>query len=225
MSNELLFILSAIVDILFILFASRRGINWLYGTIIVNLILVSIFGAKLITIFGFVTNAGNVFYACVFLATHFIIEKYGRAEGLKTIGLGAGFILFFVVMSQLATNFVGLPLSESANNAVTTLFDFSIRITFASILAYIFAQYVNIYIYDWLKVRARGKFLWLRSNGANIISQFVDSLLFFSIAFIDLSGPLLVQAIMMGWLVKSLVVVFATPFMYADSYLGKKKYA
>jgi queuosine precursor transporter len=223
MSNESLFILSALIDIVFVLLAARRGINWLFGTIIINLILIGIFGAKLITVFGFVTNAGNVFYACVFLSTYFLLERYRKQEGLKTIWLGVGFILFFVIMSQLATKFIGLALSDDANTAILTLFSFSLRITIASIIAYVFAQYVNILVYEWIRVRTHEKFLWLRSNSANILAQLVDSLLFFSIAFFDLPGPLLVQTILVGWLIKTLVVAIGTPFLYIDSYLERKK--
>ncbi len=223
MPNEVFFLFSALVDILFIWFATRRGIEWLLGTVIVNLILVGIFGAKLITIFGLSTNAGNVFYACVFLATHFILERHGKQKGMKTIWYGGIFVLFFGVMSQLATYSIGVSLSAGVNSAIFTLFSFSLRVTLASLTAFIFAQYVNISIYEWLKVETHGKFLWLRSNGASIIAQLVDSLLFFSIAFFDLPGPLLVQMILVGWLVKTAVVSMGTPFLYIDAYLERKK--
>ena len=223
MSNESLFVISALINIVFILFASRRSIDWLLGTIAVNLILIGIFGAKLITVFGLTTNAGNVFYGCVFLATHFILERRGKKVDLKTIWYGVVFVLFFTLMSQFAAEFSGLALSESANSAILTLFSFSLRITFASILAYVFAQYVNVFIYEWLKMRTSGKFLWLRSNGANVVAQLVDSLLFFTIAFFDLPGSLLVQAILAGWFVKTLVVAMGTPFLYIDAYLERKK--
>ena len=217
MSNEALFVLSALIDILFILVAARRGTTWLYGTIILNLVLVTIFGAKLITVFGLATNAGNVFYACVFLATHFILERHGRQEGVKTVLFGVGLMVLFTLMAQLATAF-----SESVPGDVAVM-SFPLRITFASILAYVFAQRINIAVYDWLKRRTHGKLLWLRSNGANIVGQLADSLLFFSIAFLDLPGSVLVQAILAGWLLKSLVVLAGTPFLYLDTYLARKK--
>jgi uncharacterized integral membrane protein (TIGR00697 family) len=222
MSNELLFILSALADIIFVFFAARRGIEWLFGTIVANLILIGIFGAKLITVFGLVTNAGNVFYACVFLATHFILEQHGKRAGLNTIWYGVGFMFIFSLLSQVATRFTGLLVSDTANTAITDLFSFSIRIAVASILAYLFAQHVNISLYEWLKVRTQGRFLWLRSNGANIVAQLVDSLLFFCIAFFDLPGPLLVQTILVGWLIKSVVVLLGTPFLYLDEHFGRK---
>lgn len=223
MSNELLFLLSALVDILFVFFAARRGIEWLSGTIIVNLILIGVFGAKLVTAFGTVTNVGNVFYACVFFATYFILERYGRHAAMKTVWLGVSFTVFFVVMAQFVTLSMGLSQTLEVNNAISALFTFSPRIILGSVIGFAFAQIINIKIYEWIKVRTKGRFLWLRSNGANILSQLVDSILFFSIAFFDLPGPLLVQAILAGWAVKTMVVFVGVPFLYLDRYMESKK--
>ncbi len=222
-SNEALFLLAALIGVTAVFIAARLGREWLLGTIAVNLILIGIFGAKLIPVFGLVTNVGNIFYACVFLATHFLIERYGKNAAWQSISLGASFVVFFTLMSQIAVNFSGSALSETINIAGTTFFSFSPRIIIASILAYAFAQYANIVLFLWIREKTNGKSLWLRTNGANIISQLIDSLLFFSIAFIDLPGPLLVQAILTGWLLKSLVVLVGTPFLYADAHLARKK--
>jgi uncharacterized integral membrane protein (TIGR00697 family) len=166
----------------FVFFAARKGVDWLFGSIIANLFLVGIFGAKLLIIFGYATNAGNVFYACVFLATHFLLELYGSKVAKKTIFYGLIFTVFFLIMSQFTFQFSGIKTSESVNNAIYTLFVFSPRIFFASVMAYIFAQNINIFLFEWLKTQTKGKTLWLRSNAANILGQLVDSLIFFSIA-------------------------------------------
>jgi uncharacterized integral membrane protein (TIGR00697 family) len=221
MMNEELFVLSALVDLGFVAFAAWRGREWLFATIATNLILISIFGAKLVTVFGLLTNVGNVFYACVFLATHFLLEQHGEREGTRAIWFGAGFIGLFFILSQLAARFVGSPLSDSTNTALVTLFESTLRVTLASILAYLFAQKVNTRLYLWIAQQTGGRYLWLRSNGANIIAQLVDSILFFSIAFIDLSGPLLVQSILAGWFIKSLVVFLGTPFFYLERRLPR----
>ena len=182
----------------------------------VNIFIITIFGAKLVTVFGLTTNAGNVFYACVFLGTHFFIERYGKQAALNSIWLVVSFTLFFVALTQLAVHYIGNPASDNVNNAVSTLFSFSLRVTAGSIIAFIFAQFANISVYDWINTKTKGKFLWLRSNGANILSQLIDSILFFSIVFFDLPGQLLIQAILAGWLIKSLVVLIGTPFLYLD---------
>jgi uncharacterized integral membrane protein (TIGR00697 family) len=217
MSNELLSFVIACIDIVLIFFASQRGLEWLMGSVLVNLVLVQILGTKLITIFGFTTNAGNIFYACVFLATHFILEKYGKKAGVRTVWYGVSCVIFFMIMVQLGTRFVGVTMDNS-NIAL-----FSLRVTCASIISYVFAQHINIYIYEWLRIKTKEKFLWVRSNLANGVSQLVDSLLFFSIAFFDVTGVVLLQTIFIGWCIKMVVVCMGTPFLYIDAYINRKK--
>ena len=222
MSNELLLLVSALTDICFVFIAARLGTKWIFGTIAVNLILISIFGAKLISIFGLITNAGNVFYACVFLATHFLLERRSQKQSMETIWFGSGFVIFFIILSQCAVHFVSTSPDAAVNNAIQSLFVLSPRIAIASLLAYIFAQYVNIVVYEWIKKRTSGNFLWLRSLVANMLGQLVDSCLFFTIAFLDLPGASLLQAIFAGWLIKTVVVLLGTPFLYIDTYRESK---
>ncbi|HEY4522349.1 MAG TPA: hypothetical protein VJH91_01785 [Candidatus Paceibacterota bacterium] len=67
--NETVLIVTALLDLGIVLVAYMLGREWLYVTIVVNLLLISILGAKLVSVFGFSTNSGNVFYAAVFFAT------------------------------------------------------------------------------------------------------------------------------------------------------------
>jgi uncharacterized integral membrane protein (TIGR00697 family) len=187
MSNEALLLVSVLIDISVVFLAARLGAEWLYGTIISNLILIGVFGAKLVMFGVFATNVGNVFYACVFLATHFLLEQSGRKAGMKTIWFGVYFLASFTMLAQIATHYKGMPASDAVNTAITTLFAFSPRIIFASMLAYIFAQYINISVYEWIKTKTGGKALWLRSNGANVLAQLVDSSIFFSLSLRDAS--------------------------------------
>ena len=48
--------------------------------------------------------------------------------------------------------------------------------TFASMIAYIIAQFVDVRIFHYLKQKTRGRFLWLRNNVSTITSQMIDSI-------------------------------------------------
>ena len=222
MSNELILFISAAVTVSMVFVAARLGTKWLFGIVGLNLILINIFGSKLIEVFGFVTNAGNIFYACAFLATHFLLERRDVRYARQTILFGVGTVIAFVALSQLAVALLGAPSGEGTQNALQTVFSFSPRIAIASMLAYIFAQHVNISLYAWLKVKTKDRWLWVESNGANIIAQLVDSSLFFTIAFLDLPGDTLLQAIVVGWVIKSFVVMLGVPFLYFDRYLVRR---
>jgi queuosine precursor transporter len=215
MSNEALFLIAAVADILFIVWAYTRGRHWLMATIPINLILITIFGSKIISLFGFVTNAGNSFYACVFFATHILVERYGKEAGYKTIWFGAIVMLFFVAMAQLAYMYTGFGSSIVVNRASDMLFQFVPRIALASLTGYVVAQYFNVSVYAWLKRVTHGRKLWLRKNATNVVTQFIDSFLFFTIAFFGVLTPgLLLESMLVGWIVKVAVGFMATPALY-----------
>lgn len=219
MNSEVLFVTSALIDITVIYITARLCPQRLFGTIVLNLIFISIFGAKMVTVFGLTTNVGNVFYACVFLATHFILQRQSKKETYQVIWVGVFSLIFFIGLSQIAVMFPDAGMSTVFNQSLEKVFSLSLRVTFASLLAYIFAQYINISIFEWIRTKTKGKHLWLESNGANIVAQLVDSCIFFSVAFIDLPGVQLLQAIYAGWLIKTIVVALGTPLLYLNSHL------
>ena len=223
MSNESLFFLAACIDIVFVFVAARLGRDWLVSAVVFNLFLIGTFGGKLAFQFGAISNVGNTFYACVFLATYALLERYGKTVAFRTIWLGAVLMALFVTLSQIAVHYTGDIASSATNDAIASLFTFAPRIMIGSITAFVFAQYINIFVYERIGSWKSGRMLWFRINGANIIAQLADSSLFFTIAFYDLPGPLLVQAIFVGWLLKVSVVALGTPLLYLDQYFGGRK--
>jgi len=222
MSNELLLAISALCDVAVVFVAAQFGERYLYGTIAANLILVSVFGIKLISVFGFVTNAGNIFYACVFLAAQFLLVHKSKNEVRSTIYFGAIVAIFFIAMEQFVVHLTSANPTDEASRAIQTLFTLTPRIALASVIAYVFAQYLNIEAFSWVKMRTHGNQLWLESTFATILSQFVDSCLFFTIAFIDLPGNVLVESILIGTTLKIVVGVLGTPLLYVDRYLKSR---
>ena len=45
----------------------------------------------------------------------------------------------------------------------------------ASMIAYLFAQFVDIWLFHYWKGVTRGRHLWLRNNGSTVVSQLVDT--------------------------------------------------
>lgn len=221
MSNELLLLLSAIIDLTIVFVASRLGSKWLFATIVINLLLISIFGVKLIEVFGLVTNAGNVFYAAVFFATQLLIEGKKDSEAVQTIPLGVIGVAFFTSMAFVASTFSSFTPQDTVTQAINMLFPLSLRVVIASSISYLFAQYFTISLYRRLYKRYAGKKLWLRSLVANVLGQLFDSCLFFTIAFATLPIHSLVQAILAGWVIKTAVSLLGTPYLYIEKKLAR----
>jgi uncharacterized PurR-regulated membrane protein YhhQ (DUF165 family) len=54
---------------------------------------------------------------------------------------------------------------------------------FASMLAYLAAQFCDVFLFHFWKRLTRGKHLWLRNNGSTIVSQLVDSVAVIGVTF------------------------------------------
>jgi queuosine precursor transporter len=215
MNNELLFLVSAVIGILFVYFSYLSARVWFVATIFVNLILIATWGAKVISLFGFPTNIGNAFYGCVFFATWLVVERFGKEIAYRVVWIGFALSAFFMLMSQLSLHYGGLPQSAAFNDASRIMFNFSPRIGLASMLGYMISQYFNIGVYSWIKEKTEGKKLWLQSIGASIVGQGADSIVFFTTAFFGvLSNSDLLMSIAIGWALKVGVGVLATPFLY-----------
>lgn len=144
-------------------------------------------------------------YPLTFLCTDLISELYGRkrANYLVSVGLGLNFfILFCLYLGQAAPAVspdimppwqvlelsagVGLPSGNTVEGSVE-LFQFIYTLTsgaiFASMLAYIAAQYCDVQMFHFWKRVTRGKHLWVRNNFSTLTSQGVDSFMVISVTF------------------------------------------
>ncbi len=219
MINEYVFVMLTILDLLGVFFAARLGREALHISIVLNIILISAFGAKLITFFGITTNTGNSFFACVFVATYLMSELWGKQEALKSVLFGLLSLVFFILMGQFVINFKGVESTSSVSQALEIIYARSARVALASILSYIVVQYINVTLYNYLKQKTAGRLLYMRSMIATLIGQGLDSALFFSLAFYGIvPNSILLQSMVSGFLIKSTIGFVATPFLYL-SYL------
>lgn len=215
--NELLTLVTAVISTLGIVCCLKLGRSRLYTLILVFLFLVSTVGGKVIPIFGLDANAGNVFYAAAYLATYFLVERYGKRAGIYSVWLGAIGVTFFVILRALAVVLVGSPETATLNAALSSAYVAVPRVALASVLAYIISQSINVHLFVALKERANGANLWWRANVANAVSQLVDSAVFFPAAF---GGLLLhsrvLELILTGLAIKILYMMLAAPLLYLN---------
>ena len=69
---------------------------------------------------------------------------------------------------------------------------------FASMMAYIAAQYCDVQLYHFWKRVTKGKHLWLRNNFSTLLSQLVDSVMVVTVTFgaAFLAGDIAVPALL-----------------------------
>lgn len=182
---------------------------------------IEIFGTKLFEI-----SVGILPYPITFLITDLISEIYGkkRANQIVITGVFASiFSLTIVFISNVVPATSWSPVSDSM---FSTVFGNTALAVFASMLAYLSAQFIDIQIYHFWKRLTKGKHLWLRNNFSTFSSQFVDTLTIlvllcsFNIIEWDKFKGLLVA----GFLFKVLIAAIDTPFLYLGVYIFRKRF-
>lgn len=190
-----------------------------------NLIFQKFFQWSPFGIYTFEISVGILPYPVTFLVTDLISELYGkkRADAVVWAGLVASiFVMFIVIIANAAQQTSWSPVDSATFSKVFGLFGPAV---FASMVAYLTAQFIDIRIFHFWKRLTKGKHLWLRNNGSTIISQLVDTsaVLFLlcvteTIEWIRFT-PLLIN----GFLFKMIIALFDTPFFYLGVYLLKDK--
>ena len=213
MSNEAIVIGAALVDLAIVLVAFRLGKAYLIGVIVVNLVMVSLTAAKVGLFFGVVGSPQSIFYASIFLATDLLAEYYGKRSGYQAIWTGFLALFMLALLGQVVVHFHPIPEAETYGNAVNTIFGATWRVALASFVAYIVAQNFDIWFFHKLRERTQGRHLWLRNLGSTSVSQLIDTVIFFPIAFAGVM-PELFQVMLVAYIVKILVAVLDTPYIY-----------
>jgi hypothetical protein len=218
MDNSILFIFEAIVGLSFTLIAFRFGLPWIMALIAVQTILMNIFVLKTMNVFGMEITGGNVMYASIFLGTDMICEHYGKEKARQAVWLGFSAAIFFIIMSQFTMWYAPSSLGNGVflHDTLATVFQTTPRIVLASMASYLLSQNLDIYIYMAIKKATKSRFLWLRNNGATLISQLFDSIFF---TFAGLYGIVanadnVWQIIFFTYMIKAFLALIDTPFMY-----------
>jgi uncharacterized integral membrane protein (TIGR00697 family) len=218
----LLWILTVFVDLGFAVLCYRLfGRTGLYGVIIFSLILANIMGPKLTVIGGLQTSMGVILYSSIFFATDLLSEKYGKAEAQRAVMLGFFVSITLVVMTQISMLFLPSTMSQTSafalpvHEATVTLFDYTPRFVFGSLLAYLISQSFDVWIFHRIRNATNGRHLWLRNTGSTLISQAVDTLIYGLVVWWGLVD--LVTALQLAgakYVFKFIIAVVDTPFIY-----------
>ena len=106
------------------------------------------------------------------------------------------------------------------------VFGLSSAAVFASMMAYLFAQYIDVRLFHFWKHLTNGKHLWLRNNASTMFSQFVDTavvlllLCYFSVIPWEMFSQLLLN----GFLFKVVFAALDTPLIYSILYFVRKEF-
>jgi uncharacterized integral membrane protein (TIGR00697 family) len=219
----LLWALTVFVDLGFAVLCYRLfGRTGLVGVVIFSLLLANVMGPKLTVIAGLQTSMGVILYSSIFFATDLLSEKYGRRAAQRAVLLGFYVSIVLVVMTQISLQFLPSPMPEtsafaqSVHAATRTLFDYTPRFVFGSLLAYLLSQSFDVWVFHRIRDATNGRHLWLRNTGSTLMSQAVDTLIYGLVVWwglVELGTALQLAAA--KYVFKFAIAVIDTPFIYA----------
>lgn len=158
-------------------------------------------------------------YPVTFLVTDVLSEIYGRRRANEVVTAGFAVNIFIVLLVELADRAPSAPFGIGSET-FSGVFGLSKVNAFASMCAYLAAQYVDIRVFHWIKRRTRGRHLWLRNNLSTFTSQFLDTFVVLAL-LASLGGEEVgitwerVPALMLnGLLFKWAFAAFDTPLFY-----------
>jgi queuosine precursor transporter len=169
-------------------------------------------------VFGLVTfGAGVLFFPISYIFGDVLTEVYGYGRDRRVIWAGFAALAFASVMAAVI---VALPPAPKWQNqsAYEVAFGHTWRIAGASVIAFTCGSFVNSFILAKMKIMTAGKHLWARTIGSTIGGEFVDSMLFYPLAFYNsglMPNDLVWKLVVSQFVVKTLVETLFTPVTYA----------
>ena len=182
---------------------------------------IEVFGSRLFEI-----SVGILPYPITFLITDLISEIYGkkRANDIVVVGIFAS--LFSLLIILVASHVPATSWSYVDDELFTRVFGNSAIAVFASMLTYLFAQFVDIQIYHFWKRLTKGRHLWLRNNFSTWFSQFVDTFTIVTLlcSFGIIEWENFKGLLVSGFLFKALVAACDTPLLYIGVYFFRRRF-
>lgn len=182
-----------LVDILIVSLLSKLGKYWIVFCMVVNLLLVFCTGGIGISLFGFDSNVGNIFFAAAMYAASLKAARFKYKEYTRNIFIALAAVCALLLSINLSFLLPFLPELGRFREELITVFGVGSKIAAASVMSAYLSLTTNAFFVD------KG-----RKTFGNIAGQFVDSLVFFPAAFYGvLPTEKIVEYMITGFLFKS----------------------
>lgn len=183
------------------------------GIFITSLVVANLVTGKILNIMGFIIPGAFLLYAFTFLMTDLMSELYGKKEAVKLVQVGFITSVFSAIMVFLTQQLPAASFAQVQAEAYDTLLGMNYRVVFSSMGAYYLSQTWDVWIFHKLGKITKGKFKWVRNNVSTMTSQFIDTAIFITIAFIG-NVPSIGWMILSQYVVKLFIAAVDTPIFY-----------
>ncbi|MDP2685025.1 MAG: queuosine precursor transporter [bacterium] len=184
------------------------------GLFVAVLLISNIASTKILDLGPFTFDGGTILFPIIYIFGDILTEVSGYKVARRVIWTGfvsallMSAVLFIVGKLPAAAEW---EFQESYNN----ILGLTSRIVIASLIAYLVGEFSNSYIMAKLKVKMKGKKLWVRTIGSTVVGEGFDTVIFVMIAFWGiLPSSLILSIIISNYIFKVLFETLATPITY-----------
>jgi len=192
---------------------------------ITSLFAANTLGVKLMPfLFGTHLSVAIFSYPIIFIMTDVIGEVYGKKMAKNFVLAGVISIVLFVLYSAISSVVPWANDGLWVKDGYNQIFGLSVRFSIASLVAFVIAEYQDVFSFFFFKNKFGNKYFWLRSNLSNIWSQLLDSTIFMLIAYLGVMPLKVILLIIIPWWIYKVLLGFLyTPLSYLGIYLLKEK--
>lgn len=190
---------------------------------------------------SYTLTCGVLLWPLEFVLTDVVNEYFGP-RAVKRISYTAvaliayAFLMFYVAIHVPADKdfWTGSKAAEGVpdmQQGFTAVFGQGMWIIFASIVAFLVSQIVDVMVFHRIKRHTGEKRVWLRATGSTLVSQLVDSFIVLFIAFKIGNGwswQRVLAICLVNYSYKVVMAIALTPLIYLleygiERYVGKEK--
>jgi len=175
--------------------------------------------------YTFQQSVGLLPYPITFIVTDVISELYGKKKANQVVTVGLIASMFMLIIVTVSDIIPSAPFGIGSD-VFSKVFGLSSAAVFASMMAYLFAQYVDVRLFHFWKKITNGKHLWFRNNASTIFSQFIDTaiVLLLLCYFNVIDWGMFSQLLLNGFLFKVIFAALDTPIIYGILFFARKKF-
>lgn len=183
----------------------------LAGLFVMALIVSNIASIKVVAIGPLVFDAGTILFPLSYIVGDIVTEVYGYRK-MRSL-LYVGVVSLILTMTTFWVVQI-LPASPDWPNQVAyeSILGVVWRIVLASVTALFLGEIMNAYVMARMKVRSKGKNLWVRMISSSVVGSAIDTVVFSTVAFLGtMPFDALAQLMITVFLIKITTEVIVSP--------------
>ena len=183
----------------------------LAGLFVMTLIVSNIASIKVVAIGPLVFDAGTILFPLSYIVGDIVTEVYGYRK-MRSL-LYVGVVSLILTMTTFWVVQI-LPASPDWPNQVAyeSILGVVWRIVLASVTALFLGEIMNAYVMARMKVRSKGKNLWVRMISSSVVGSAIDTVVFSTVAFLGtMPFDALAQLMITVFLIKITTEVVVSP--------------